>query len=186
MKRPLVAVLLAVAATTLSLPALAGSTPQIGQKDNGFSKLDERYLVTYEDCWKAFKAQCGRNLIDDGLANGNLPSEARIQRSLDTMSGWLNPPEPAPVAQSQSVSLAPTPVAPAYGSSGTPPESIKQCESGGDYGAVNPSSGAYGAWQILPSTSAAYGCDMSTPAGQDACASEIWDGGSGAGQWVCG
>ncbi len=31
------------------------------------------------------------------------------------------------------------------------------CESGGDYGAVNPSSGAGGAYQILPSTWALYG-----------------------------
>ena len=28
-------------------------------------------------------------------------------------------------------------------------------------------SGAYGAYQIIPSTAAAYGCDLSTPAGQD-------------------
>src|SRR5262249_7904139 len=32
------------------------------------------------------------------------------------------------------------------------PAAIVQCESGGNYGAVNPSSGAGGAYQILPST----------------------------------
>src|SRR5262249_35173370 len=32
------------------------------------------------------------------------------------------------------------------------PTYIVMCESGGDYGAVNPSSGAGGAYQILPST----------------------------------
>ena len=35
------------------------------------------------------------------------------------------------------------------------PREIVMCESGGDYNAVNPSSGAYGAYQIMPSTSAA-------------------------------
>jgi peptidoglycan hydrolase-like protein with peptidoglycan-binding domain len=37
------------------------------------------------------------------------------------------------------------------------PSSIVQCESGGNYSAVNSSSGAGGAYQILPSTWQAYG-----------------------------
>ena len=37
------------------------------------------------------------------------------------------------------------------------PESIVMCESGGNFDAVNPSSGAGGAYQILPSTWEAYG-----------------------------
>ena len=37
------------------------------------------------------------------------------------------------------------------------PQSIVQCESGGNFGAVNPSSGAGGAYQILPSTWDLYG-----------------------------
>ncbi len=37
------------------------------------------------------------------------------------------------------------------------PTYIVMCESGGDYGALNPSSGAGGAYQILPSTWEAYG-----------------------------
>ena len=64
------------------------------------------------------------------------------------------------------------------------PESIVMCESGGNYNARNPSSGAYGAYQILPSTAAAYGCDMSTPGGQDICAAKVWVG-QGRGAWVC-
>ena len=39
------------------------------------------------------------------------------------------------------------------------------CESGGNYGAVNPSSGAGGAYQILPSTWALYG-GQGAPAGR--------------------
>ena len=37
------------------------------------------------------------------------------------------------------------------------PESIVMCESGGNFEAVNPSSGAGGAYQILPSTWELYG-----------------------------
>ncbi len=62
------------------------------------------------------------------------------------------------------------------------------CESGGDYGAVNPSSGAGGAYQILPSTWALYGGQglpqNASPAEQDRIAALIWAD-SGGGAWVC-
>ena len=45
------------------------------------------------------------------------------------------------------------------------PTYIVMCESGGNYGAVNPSSGAGGAYQILPSTWALYG-GQGEPAGR--------------------
>ena len=62
------------------------------------------------------------------------------------------------------------------------------CESGGNYGAVNPSSGAGGAYQIMPSTWDLYGGEGApqdaSPAEQDAIAAQIWaDAGSAA--WVC-
>jgi len=69
------------------------------------------------------------------------------------------------------------------------PTYIVMCESGGNYGAVNPSSGAGGAYQILPSTWELYGgqgAPQDAPkAEQDRIAAEIWaDSGSSA--WVCG
>ena len=68
------------------------------------------------------------------------------------------------------------------------PSYIVACESGGNYGAVNPSSGAGGAYQILPSTWALYGGKGNPQDGskaqQDRIAAQIWaDSGSGA--WVC-
>jgi septal ring factor EnvC (AmiA/AmiB activator) len=71
----------------------------------------------------------------------------------------------------------------------TIPTYIVMCESGGNYSAINPSSGAGGAYQILPSTWELYGGQgepQNAPkAEQDRIASEIWaDSGSGA--WVCG
>lgn len=68
------------------------------------------------------------------------------------------------------------------------PAYIVMCESGGDYGAINPSSGAGGAYQILPSTWALYGGQgepQSAPkAEQDQIAAEIWAD-SGGSAWVC-
>jgi septal ring factor EnvC (AmiA/AmiB activator) len=68
------------------------------------------------------------------------------------------------------------------------PTYIVMCESGGDYGAVNPSSGAGGAYQILPSTWELYGGkgepQNAPKAEQDRIAAEIWAD-SGGSAWVC-
>ena len=68
------------------------------------------------------------------------------------------------------------------------PTYIVMCESGGNYGAVNPSSGAGGAYQILPSTWDLYGgqgAPQDAPKGeQDRIAAEIWAD-SGGSAWVC-
>ncbi|HYP56229.1 MAG TPA: transglycosylase family protein, partial [Solirubrobacterales bacterium] len=68
------------------------------------------------------------------------------------------------------------------------PTYIVMCESGGDYGALNPSSGAGGAYQILPSTWESYGGEgaphEAPKAEQDRIAAEIWAD-SGGSAWVC-
>lgn len=69
------------------------------------------------------------------------------------------------------------------------PTYIVMCESGGNYSAVNPSSGAGGAYQILPSTWELYGGkgepQNAPKAEQDRIAAEIWAD-SGPSAWVCG
>lgn len=69
------------------------------------------------------------------------------------------------------------------------PTYIVMCESGGNYSAVNPSSGAGGAYQVLPSTWELYGGQgepQNAPkAEQDRIAAEIWAD-SGPSAWVCG
>ncbi len=68
------------------------------------------------------------------------------------------------------------------------PTYIVMCESGGNYSALNPSSGAGGAYQILPSTWKLYGGQgaphEASKAEQDRIAAEIWTD-SGGGAWVC-
>jgi peptidoglycan hydrolase CwlO-like protein len=68
------------------------------------------------------------------------------------------------------------------------PEYIVMCESGGNYHALNPSSGAGGAYQILPSTWQSYGGqglpNLAPPAEQDRIAAQIWAD-SGPGAWSC-
>jgi len=79
--------------------------------------------------------------------------------------------------------------APAYlGGPYSIPTYIVMCESGGNYHALNPSSGAGGAYQILPSTWAAYGGQGAPQNGskaeQDRIAGEIWRD-SGPSAWSC-
>jgi peptidoglycan hydrolase CwlO-like protein len=68
------------------------------------------------------------------------------------------------------------------------PQAIVMCESGGSFDALNPSSGAGGAYQILPSTWESYGGEGSpedaSPQEQHDIASQIWAD-SGGSAWVC-
>lgn len=68
------------------------------------------------------------------------------------------------------------------------PTYIVMCESGGNYAALNSSSGAGGAYQILPSTWEAYGGNglphLAPKAEQDRIAALIWAN-DGPGAWVC-
>lgn len=68
------------------------------------------------------------------------------------------------------------------------PTAIVMCESGGNYSALNPSSGAGGAYQIMPATWAGYGGQglphQASKAEQDRIAALIWAE-SGPAPWVC-
>jgi septal ring factor EnvC (AmiA/AmiB activator) len=68
------------------------------------------------------------------------------------------------------------------------PTYIVMCESGGNYRAYNPSSGAGGAYQIIPSTWRAYGgrglAHQASKAEQDRIARLIWEN-DGPNAWSC-
>ncbi len=107
------------------------------------------------------------------------------------IGGWVKDIEAARVAEAERISAAEAEdeVERWLGGPYSIPSYIVMCESGGNYGAVNPSSGAGGAYQILPSTWELYGGQgepQNAPkAEQDQIASEIWAD-SGPGAWVCG
>jgi len=184
--------MLRIAILAVALSAAAFFVPTAGAdegtKGNGLSYCDENYLDLYRQVDPG-----GPNLVKDGL-DGDEAGEDRICRKVkilydlrqDELAAQAAAEQAAAeTAASESVG-ADTPTTTTDTSSGgySIPEYIVQCESGGDYSASNPS-GAYGAYQIMPGTAEAYGCDLSTAAGQDACAAEIYsDVGSSA--WVCG
>jgi peptidoglycan hydrolase-like protein with peptidoglycan-binding domain len=96
----------------------------------------------------------------------------------------------APEATAAPASSYGSASATSYGGSGgySIPASIVMCESGGNYAAVNPTTGAGGAYQILPSTWAAYGGQGlpqdAPPAEQNRIAAEIYAT-QGPSAWTC-
>lgn len=140
----------------------------------------------------------GCKLIGKNATCHHTANKARVVKSIGVLRRMLAPPPPPPAPVPQAPVATPTNVYPqatvapttvSYTSSGySIPSSIVQCESGGNWGAVNPSSGAGGAYQILPSTWAAYGGtgapQNASPAEQSAIAAKIYAS-QGPGAWVC-
>lgn len=145
-------------------------------------------LRSYERAYQAVAHKFGhrapgRNIAKWGLRHRQA-SDADILHSLSVLRRMLSPP-PVPVASPMSTSTTTTPV-----SSGTT-SSLPSCtwapESGGNWHAVNPTSGAGGMYQILPSTWAANGGTGSpasaSPAEQTQVAQNVMHS-QGLGAWV--
>ena len=113
-----------------------------------------------------------------------------VRRSTDTLHRMLAPP-PRVIhyAHYSSTTARSAPVSSSGASGYSIPSYIVRCESGGNWNAVNPSSGAGGAYQILPSTWSSYGGSGSpssaSPAEQSRIAAKIYAA-SGASAWSCG
>jgi len=112
--------------------------------------------------------------------------EASLSRLRSDIDSWVREIE---AARAASEAEAEAEVGRWLGGPYSIPTYIVMCESGGDYSAVNPSSGAGGAYQILPSTWELYGGkgepQNASKAEQDRIAAEIWAD-SGPSAWVCG
>ena len=116
-------------------------------------------------------------------------ARAQTEASLSNAKGQLAQLEQQLAEQQLAERQAATSGTPAYlGGPYSIPTYIVMCESGGNYHALNSSSGAGGAYQILPSTWRAYGgqgAPQDAPkAEQDRIAAEIWSD-SGPSAWAC-
>ena len=185
-----ITIALATTAVVVALPAAAQA-----DRSDCSRKLERTYTAKWHKVRHVHGQRApGRNIRRDGVRFRGVTFDAtcgELRRSRRQLQRLLRrpaypglrteavpPPQPPGGVQTATVDGI-------YGQGGWAiPEDIVMCESGGNYGAVNPSSGAYGAYQILPSTSAALGCNMSTPAGQDECAAKVWAT-QGRGAWVC-
>jgi hypothetical protein len=144
---------------------------QANENDNPakwFKPYEVEYLTAYDKCWEAFKEDCGSNLVDDGN-----PSQEVVVKSTDRINSWLNPPEPVVYEETSEATVEETTTV--Y--SGGAGSSTVQCESGGDYGAYDPSGTYWGGWQFDQQTWNAYAPSgewgSATPAEQDAAAAAV-------------
>lgn len=156
-----------------------------------YTRLEGRYLGLYWEVVRRHgRRSPGRNLVTRGIrTHGRVrpASRGELARSVRTFGRWLAPPVAAARPTDNAVGPSGLPASPAYqGGRWSIPSSIVMCESGGNYNAVNGSSGARGAYQLMPSTYYSHGGDGSwSPADQDRVAARVWAGGAGRGQWVC-
>jgi septal ring factor EnvC (AmiA/AmiB activator) len=116
--------------------------------------------------------------------------EGSLAELKSSISKWVKEVQEARAAEARAASAAEAEeeVGRWLGGPYSIPTYIVMCESGGNYSALNPSSGAGGAYQILPSTWELYGGQgepQNAPKEeQDRIAGEIWAD-SGGGAWVC-
>jgi hypothetical protein len=178
----------AIAATSLlALPSITTAAPA-----KKTASLTAKYNRLYHKVAKTHGAQApGRNIVKYGYRgkHGVRPAtNAEKARSVRTFRRWLAPPIPAPAVSDNTptaAAVSATTAATHTGGRYSIPEYIVQCESGGSYNAVNPSSGARGAYQLMPGTYAAYGGDGSwSPADQDRVAARLYAA-EGSAPWSC-
>jgi septal ring factor EnvC (AmiA/AmiB activator) len=156
----------------------------------------EAEAVEYDERLEAAQAEIAsaREAAEASAARLQSLSASR-EASLATLKGdiveWVDEIQEARAAEAREASEAEAEeeVGRWLGGPYSIPTYIVMCESGGNYSALNPSSGAGGAYQILPSTWELYGGQgepQNAPkAEQDRIAAEIWAD-SGPSAWVCG
>lgn len=147
--------------------------------------------IAYEERLEAARAQIEDVRAAAQAAAGRLQSltasrEAALATLKSDIAEWVEEVQEARLAESEAE--AEEEVGRWLGGPYSIPTYIVMCESGGNYSALNPSSGAGGAYQILPSTWEAYGGKgvphEAPKAEQDRIAAEIWAD-SGPSAWVC-
>jgi septal ring factor EnvC (AmiA/AmiB activator) len=151
--------------------------------------------LAYEERLEAARAQIEEVREAAQVAAGRLSSltasrEASLATLKSDIAGWVDEIQEVRAAEEREATEAEAEeeVGRWLGGPYSIPTYIVMCESGGNYSALNPSSGAGGAYQIIPSTWEAYGGEgaphEAPKAEQDRIAAEIWAD-SGPSAWVC-
>lgn len=147
--------------------------------------------VAYDERLETARAEIGAVRAEAEATAGRLAAikssrEASLATLKSDISSWVDEIQ---AAREASAAEAEEEVGRWLGGPYAIPTYIVMCESGGNYSALNPSSGAGGAYQILPSTWELYGGkgepQNASKAEQDRIAGEIWED-SGPSAWVCG
>lgn len=163
-------------ALAVAAPAVAEAKPTTRHHARAYERAYHRVAHKFG------RRTPGRNIVKAGMPRGHRATDRQVVASLAILRRMLKPAQAtaSPSAEIADVSEQP---------SGSPlPYCTWGPESGGDWTAVNASSGAGGRYQILPSTWELYGGsglpEDASPAQQTAIAEKIYKGGKGASNWV--
>jgi hypothetical protein len=153
MRRRIATIATCVAALGAPVAAQGSPTSVVPERHPGYEK---RYIELRQKFVKQVGLnEAGRNIVRDGYRekNGDVheATKGEVVASTDRMEASLNPPEPATSATS-TTTTAPTT---SYTGGSAASFATAQCESGGDYTAVNPA-GYYGGYQFDQGTWDAY------------------------------
>lgn len=161
-------------------PSVAHVQRAVGAHADGAYGSQTQSLV------KSFQAKHG--LMVDGIAGPQTEGALFGSQTSGSKTGHSSSSHKTGSTGTSSKSSSSTSKGSSSSGGSSLPASIKQCESHGNYHARNSSSGAGGAYQIMPSTWRAYGGSgdpaSASPAQQDQIASKIYSSG-GASQWTC-
>jgi Transglycosylase-like domain len=146
----------------VSIPAVANAKPVTPRDAHHYAHLYHQVAAKFG------RRAPGRNIVRWGIGSDQRVTDAQVVSSIGVLERMLAPPPPvapaaaapakAPVAESATPVTQTGDAGTSAASSGSPlPACTWQPESGGNPSAVNPSSGAGGYYQIMPSTWAAYG-----------------------------
>lgn len=146
--------------------------------------LQRAEMVQFLDAWHTAEVVAFLNAWHQAEID-RANQEAAYRQAL--ARAWAQPKAAAPAAPARPSTAPRT-------NGGSAPGGFLACvrkrESGGNYSAVNPSSGAGGAYQFLQSTWTAIGGtgrpQDAPPAVQDAMAAKLYANGAGAGHWAGG
>lgn len=176
MRKRIAAIATCVAALGAPVAAQGSPTSIVPERHPGYEK---RYIELRQKFVKQVGLrEAGRNIVRDGYRekNGDVheATKAEVVASTERMDGSLNPPEPATTATATTVPTT------GYTGGAAASSATAQCESGGDYTAVNPA-GYYGAYQFDQGTWDAYAPEgyqgvnpaEAPPAVQDAAAASV-------------
>jgi len=169
--RPVVRVLSAIGACALPAALVTIGATDPGPEPHRTVHRGEMAAANHDPV-RFLPPTTAATIVEPAEAVPVTPTTGRPQRAPRTSR-----PSAVPVAAGRGCSFA----------GPTPPDYIRQRESGGDYTARNPSSTASGAWQMLDTTWHAMGGTGSaanaSPAEQDCRAAMLWAQ-SGSSPWA--
>ena len=174
----------------VSMPAVATAKAVTPQHAREYSRLYQQVAGQFG------RRAPGRNIVRWGFAPGQGVTDEQVVASISVLARMVAPPPPprpaaavAPAASGHVPTASAPPVTASRAAPGSSPlpTCTWQGESGGNPAAVNPSSGAGGYYQIMPSTWRAYGgagSPQNAPLGeQTAIAQKIYQS-QGPGAWA--